>query len=577
MKREETLLEKLIFTILESWTLKLLVLALTVGLFAFSIYMIAPSQIVKAKMLPGKDSDSFSVYVDLPKNSAVKATKEVTDCVAGELMKEPAVETVSVFLGEGQPLDFAGMVKGSALKMDEHEAEMMVNIARAHNRHERSYNLISRIRPVVQEKCSMHGANIKFIELPAGPPVLASIVVEVYGGNSFEKRRQVAHEVAQVLKKQEKLVDVDVLADEDTYRYGLILDTNAVINSGVELEQVKKMLYIAFEGMGMGYVNSENAENQIPIYLRLDESRLFAKESLKAIETKLYNLKLMNPMGLMIPMSQFVTVKKMKQAPTMTSKDLNNMINVIAETDNESQIYPLLDARSMMMETLSDTYDVKASNMLNLQLTDTKTGEKFDIVWDGELKVTIDTFIDLGGAFIGALVLIYFLMVIYYHNFSLAGGIVLSSFLSLVGVIFGHYVMDIITPDPFYLTATSLIGFIGLIGINSRNSLLIIDFAKQLIHDDGYHSHRAIAIATATRAKPILLTVLAIVLASSLLATDAVFGGLGVALIGGTIFAYFVSLFFVPIVIQRPLKHYDDTGELDSELLHSPDEIREAH
>ncbi len=577
MKREETLLEKLIFTILESWTLKLLVLALTVGLFAFSIYMIAPSQIVKAKMLPGKDSDSFSVYVDLPKNSAVKATKEVTDCVAGELMKEPAVETVSVFLGEGQPLDFAGMVKGSALKMDEHEAEMMVNIARAHDRHERSYNLISRIRPVVQEKCSMHGANIKFIELPAGPPVLASIVVEVYGGNSFEKRRQVAHEVAQVLKKQEKLVDVDVLADEDTYRYGLILDTNAVINSGVELEQVKKMLYIAFEGMGMGYVNSENAENQIPIYLRLDESRLFAKESLKAIETKLYNLKLMNPMGLMIPMSQFVTVKKMKQAPTMTSKDLNNMINVIAETDNESQIYPLLDARSMMMETLSDTYDVKASNMLNLQLTDKKTGEKFDIIWDGELKVTIDTFIDLGGAFIGALVLIYFLMVIYYHNFSLAGGIVLSSFLSLVGVIFGHYVMDIITPDPFYLTATSLIGFIGLIGINSRNSLLIIDFAKQLIHDDGYHSHRAIAIATATRAKPILLTVLAIVLASSLLATDAVFGGLGVALIGGTIFAYFVSLFFVPIVIQRPLKHYDDTGELDSELLHSPDEIREAH
>ena len=277
-------------------------------------------------------------------------------------------------------------------------------------------------------------------------------------------------------------------------------------------------------------------------------------------------------MGLMIPMSQFVKVQKVKQAPTITSKDLNNMINVIAETDNESQIYPLLDARSMILESLTDKYNVEPGSMLNLKLTDKQTGEQFDIIWDGELKVTIDTFIDLGGAFIGALVLIFFLMVVYYHNFGLAGGIVLSSFLSLVGVIFGHYVMDKITPDPFYLTATSLIGFIGLIGINSRNSLLIIDFAKQLIHDDGHHSHRAIAIATATRAKPILLTVLAIVLASSLLATDAVFGGLGVALIGGTIFAFFVSLFFVPIVIQGPLKHYDDTGELDSDVLHSPDE-----
>ncbi len=574
MQRKETFLEKLIFTIIESTLLKLLVLAVTVGLFAFSIYMIAPSEIVKAKMLPGKDSDSFSVYVDLPKNSAVKATKEVTDCVSQELMKEPAVESISVFIGEGQPLDFAGMVKGSALKSDENEAEVMVNIARAHERNERSYNLISRVRPVVQESCSINGANIKFIELPAGPPVLASIVAEVYGGNSFEKRRDVAYDIAGVLKQQEKLVDVDVLADEDTYRYGLVLDTNEVLNSGVELEQVKKMLYIAFEGMGMGYVNSENAENQIPIFLRLDDSRLLSKDSVKTIEKKLYDLKLMNPMGLMIPMSQFVKVEKLKQAPTITSKDLNNMINVIAETDNESQIYPLLDARSMIMETLTDKYDVETGSMLNLRLTDKTTGEVFDIVWDGELKVTIDTFIDLGGAFIGALVLIFFLMVVYYHNFGLAGGIVLSSFLSLVGVIFGHYVMDMITPDPFYLTATSLIGFIGLIGINSRNSLLIIDFAKQLIHDEGHHSHRAIAIATATRAKPILLTVLAIVLASSLLATDAVFGGLGVALIGGTIFAYFVSLFFVPIVIQRPLKHYDDTGALDSDFLHSPDETK---
>jgi len=211
-----------------------------------------------------------------------------------------------------------------------------------------------------------------------------------------------------------------------------------------------------------------------------------------------------------------------------------------------------------MLKNFADKYYIKKTNMLNLSFEDRATGEIFELIWDGELKVTIDTFIELGGAFIGALVLIFLLMVVYYKNFALAGAIVLASFVSLVGVILGHFVMDLITPDKFYLTATSLIGFIGLIGINSRNSLLIIDFAKHLMEEKNLEASRAIALATATRAKPILLTVLAIVFASSLLASDAVFGGLGVALIGGTLIAYLVSLFFVPVTILKSLQKIQD-------------------
>lgn len=180
-----------------------------------------------------------------------------------------------------------------------------------------------------------------------------------------------------------------------------------------------------------------------------------------------------------------------------------------------------------------------------------KTGEVFKLIWDGELKVTIDTFIDLGGAFIIALVLIFFLMVVYYKSFTISGGIVLASFISIIGVIFAHIIMDLITTDTFYLTATSLIGFIGLIGINSRNSTLIIDFTKQLVEEKNFTINEAIASATATRSKPIILTVLTMVFASSLLATDAVFGGLGVALIGGTLISYVVSMFFVPVIIKK--------------------------
>ena len=547
------LLERIIHNILNSSAKKILIYLITLFLFAGAIYMI-PLNMVKAKMLPGKDSDTFSLYIDLPTGSSIKKTKNVTTCISKELMKEGAVISSSVFLGEGQPLDFAGMVKGSAMKNSQNVAEMMINLKRAKNRTEQSYNIINRIRPIIQSKCSLYDANIKFIELPSGPPTLADVVAEITGGKTFESRRDFANKISNILKEQNTLVDIDVLADDTTYEFSLILNNNKILESGIGLEQIKKMLYIAFEGSDIGVINKNNAENQIKIFLRLNDSRLLKNTTKKEILKKLKSLHLMNPMGLTIPMANFVKIKKIKRVATVQSKNLQNIINVIATTDMDSQIYPLLDARTDMLDKLNNNYEITKTNMLNLSFKDRKTGEIFNLVWDGELKVTIDTFIELGGAFIGALVLIYFLMVIYYKRFAIAGAIVMSSFLSLIGVIVGHYVMDLLTPDTFYLTATSLIGFIGLIGINSRNSLLIIDFAEQLMAEKNMDASRAIAVSTATRAKPILLTVLAIVFASSLLAGDAVFGGLGVALIGGTLFAYLVSLFFVPIAIQNSLK-----------------------
>ena len=557
------LLERVIHNILNSTFKKLFIYLITLLLFAGSIYMI-PLELVKAKMLPGKDSDTFSLYIDLPTGSSIQKTKEVTTCIAKELMKEEDIISSSVFLGEGQPLDFAGMVKGGAMKNSQNVAEMMINIQRAEHRVEQSYNIIHRIRPIIKEKCSINGANIKFIELPSGPPTLADVVAEITGGDSFESRRKFAYIISDIFKKQKTLVDVDVLADDTTYEFSLILNNNKILESGIGLEQIKKMLYIAFEGSDIGVINKNNAENQIKIFLRLDSSRLLKNATKSDIVKKLKSLKLMNPMGLMIPMANFVKIKKIQRVATINSKNLLNIINVIATTDMDSQIYPLLDARDDMINMLDKNYEITKTNTLNLSFKDKNTNEIFNLVWDGELKVTIDTFIDLGGAFIGALVLIYFLMVIYYKRFAIAGAIVMSSFLSLIGVIFGHYVMDLITPDTFYLTATSLIGFIGLIGINSRNSLLIIDFAQQLMNEKKMDANKAIAVATATRAKPILLTVLAIVFASSLLAGDAVFGGLGVALIGGTLFAYLVSLFFVPIAIQNSLKKLHSITIIDT-------------
>ncbi len=546
-------LEKFIYNILETPFKSFMVYLITLILFILSIATF-PTQITKAKMLPSKDADTFSIYIDLKDGSSINQTKEVVQCITKNLQKDKNITNISAFLGEGQPLDFAALVKQSALKDKESQAEIMINIQKLENREITSYNLVSQVRTDVQKNCSLYEANIKFIELPAGPPVLASIVTEIYGGDTFQSRRDFAIKIAQILKNQVTLVDIDILADKDFVMYELELDNSKAIISNVNLEQIKNILFLAFEGMKVSVINQSNAQNQIPIFLRLDDSRLLENSTADELKAKLQTLKIINAQGNTVSISEFVKIKEIIKEPTITSKNLNMMINVIAETNKDSQIYPLLNSRDEIIKNLSSDYEVTKTDMLNLSFIDKKTKEKFDLVFDGELKVTIDTFIDLGGAFIIALVLIFFLMVMYYKSFAISAGIVLSSFISIIGVIFAHVIMDFITVDIFYLTATSLIGFIGLIGINSRNSTLIIDFSKQLVIEKNLSINEAIAKATATRSKPIILTVLTMVFASALIANDAVFGGLGVALIGGTLISYVVSMFFVPVIIKNQLK-----------------------
>ncbi|WP_418178784.1 efflux RND transporter permease subunit [Aliarcobacter lanthieri] len=546
-------LEKIILDILNSNTKVKLVYSITLILFILSI-LTFPTKIVKAKMLPSKDSDSFSIYIDLKDGSSINQTKEVVDCVVKNLKDDENILNISAFLSQGQPIDFAGLVKQSALKDKQSQAELMINIKKAKDRDISSYNLISHLREDVQNNCSQYEAVIKFIELPAGPPVLASLVAEIYGGDSFNSRRDFAIKIAEIFKKQTTLVDIDILADKDFVSYNLEILNNKAIMSQIDLEHLKATLYLAFEGMQIGVINDKNAQSQIPIFLRLDNSKNLENNSKEALKVKLNSLKIMNNIGQMISISELVNIKESLKEPTLTSKNMNLIINVIAETNKDSQIYPLLNSRNDMLNSLSNDYEVRKTNMLNLSFIDKNTNEKFDLVFDGELKVTIDTFIDLGAAFIIALVLIFLLMVVYYKNFAISGAIVLSSFISIIGVIIAHIIMDLFSSDTFYLTATSLIGFIGLIGINSRNSTLIIDFAKQLVVENNLGPNEAIAKAAATRSKPIILTVLVLVFASSLIANDAVFGGLGVALIGGTLISYIVSMFFVPVVIRNSLK-----------------------
>jgi multidrug efflux pump subunit AcrB len=549
-------LQKIVYSILDSKTKKTLVIVLTSVAFFASLLMF-PSKLVLAKMLPGKSDNTFSVYVDTPTGSSIIQTDQVSQCVIDILKDEPEVMNLELFLGQGIPLDYAGLVKGAGMKMTENVAEISVNLTDKHHRAEPSFLMTQRLRPVIKKKCLplVKDSNIKLVEQPAGPPTLASIVVEVHGEN-LDKVRDISTKVANILEDTEGLVDIDVMADDIFEKYELIPDKEKIARSGLSVEQVNNILYLAFEGMVIAHKNSKNVPDQIPMFLVLDkESRKLSSSREDALRSKLSSLNLMNQRGMMVPLNEVVTLRKVKSNPMIMHKDLSRMVNVIAETDMVSQVYPLLEARDVMLEKFADKYDIEKAGfttyMFDLYLTDKETGEKFLLRWDGEMKVTLDTFRDLGGAFIAALVLIFLLLVIYYKSFAISGIILLGSFLSLIGVIVGHWAANLFTSETFFLTATSLIGFIALMGISSRNSLLLIDFAKSLMEFHGMKKREAIAVAAATRAKPIALTAVAIILGSALLASDPVFGGLGVALISGTVAAVFVSLLFVPVLMDN--------------------------
>ena len=483
------------------------------------------------------------------------------ECVVNELKGEKEILNMEMFLGQGAPLDYAGLVKGSSFKALKNQAEIVINMTDKHGRDEASYMMVHRLRPIVQEKCESlyRGVSVKFIEMPSGPPTFATIVVNLYGKNNLMLRR-VALDVSNSLRETEGLVDIDVMQDDVYTKFEIIPNVEKIIASNLTVEQVSNILYMAFKGNVVAIKNSKLHQDQIPIFVSLtEETRTVDEASKESLSLKLSRLKLLNSMGVMVPVKEVIEIVPTTADPSIFKKNMRNMVSITAECDLVSQVYPLMESREIMIKKLSNTYNIErltgmSTYMFDLALEHKDTKEKILLRWDGEMKVSLDTFRDLGGAFISALVLMFLLMVVYYRSFALSGIVLIGSFLSIIGVIIGHFITDLIalyfTGVHFYLTATSLIGFISLMGISARSSLLLIDFTMSLIAS-GVEKNRAIAISTATRAKPILLTAVAIILGSLLLATDPIFGGLGIALIFGSIASTLVSLFYIPVLMAK--------------------------
>lgn len=509
-------------------------------------------KIVLFKMLPGANKNTFNITIDLPKGASIDSTTKVSNCVANILSKQKEIKDFEQFIGISGVVDFNGLLRGSSMKQGENYGEIRVNLfPKEDGRKESSIDMVSRLRPVIQNQCGFDNANIKLVQEPPGPPVIATLLMQVFGGDE-EGRLKLANYIESLYKHTKGVVDIDIMRDRQIVKYKIVPDKQKAALLGISVEQIAKILGMGLKGAVISVAHIPSEKEQVGIFVR------FEKKYRKNLES-LDKIKLMSmTTHRLVPLKEVVKIEPVKYDGMITSKDLRPMVMVTGEMDKRGSIYALLDIFFKLKDKGIPGYKIvyDGNPRLNLKAIDLKTGKSYDLIWGGEWELTFDVFRDLGSAFGVAVVLIYLLMVAYYKNFRVPRIVLAAVPLTFIGVLPGHALMNWITLAFFhsktYFTATSMIGFIALAGIVVRNSLLLIDFTNDLIRQ-GRSINEAVIEAAATRFRPIILTALAIILASFVIVLDPVWQGLAVSLIFGVIASTLLSVVVVPILYWRYL------------------------
>jgi multidrug efflux pump subunit AcrB len=526
--------------------------------------MTLPAKLVLFKMLPGANKNTFNITVDLPTGTSIQTTKELVAKLVRRLEKEKNIKDIESFIGMGGVVDFNGLLRGTSLKKGENLAEIRVNLKDKNERKESSIDLVSKLRPILQKIGKPYNANIKLVEDPPGPPVIATLLMEISGG-SDAGRMVLGKKIENIYKQTKGVVDIDVMADDNIVKYEIIPDKIKAGLLGITTKQIADILGMGIKGAVIGVSHIPNEKEQVGIFVRFD------KNSRNSIQD-LNKIKIMSmTTHRMVPLTEVIKIKPIPYGGMITSKDLKKIVMVTGEMDKRGSVYALLDIFFELKDKGLKGYTIKydGNPRLNLVAIDNKTGETYNLVWDGEWKITFDTFRDLGTAFGGAIVMIFLLMVAYYKNFRIPRIVLAAVPLTFIGVLPGHWITSLFTEpimgSPAYFTATSMIGFIALAGIVVRNSLLLIDFTNELVRQ-GKNINDAAIEAAATRFRPIILTALAIILASGVIVLDPVWQGLAVSLIFGVMVSTILSLFVIPILYWRYLRDNPDALKEDNSV-----------
>ncbi|OIP98782.1 MAG: transporter [Zetaproteobacteria bacterium CG2_30_46_52] len=489
---------------------------------------------VELKMLPKGNQNTFNITLDLAEGSTLEETDRIAREVGNVLRQHPMVKDYETFVGRGGPIDFNGILRGAALFREApHLGEIRVNLKDLHARSDRSEDIVLQLREMLTPIfINNPSVSIKLVEDPPGPPVRATLLAEIYGPD-YATQRDMAKAVRAEFANTYDVVDIDDSIGADQVQLNVKVNREKAARLGVATQQVEIALRDFLQGYNFGAVHIAEERHSVNLHVQLPQALRAHPEDLDRIYVSARNGS--------VPLSAIATIEESFVPKPIFSKDGHPVTYVSAEPKSASQVYSLLD-----IDAKIDGKEVLANTTLNtggMRFTDTAPEDTFGyhMLWDGEMRLTLDVFRDLGAAFIVAMVLIYLLMVAYYGQFILPMLVMAPTALTMIGIFPGHW----ITGQPF--TATSMIGMIALAGIVVRNSTLLIDFILDY-REQGHDLKTAVLEAGAVRARPILLTALAVVAGTSIMISDPVFGGLGVSMAFGTIAATILTLFVTPLM-----------------------------
>jgi multidrug efflux pump subunit AcrB len=445
-----------------------------------------------------------------------------------------------MYVGTSSPYNFNGLVRHYFLRRGPDVADIQVNLAPKGERKAQSHDIARRVRPKVQAVAARYGARVKVAEVPPGPPVLQTLVAEVYGPD-YDGQIDVARQVKAILEKTDGVVDVDWYVEDERPRYRFAVDHGKAALNGVSADQVAATLRLAVEGEAVGLLHPPRAKEDVPIVLRLPAAERSRVESLK-------QLKVMGRQGKMVPLGELARVEEETAEKSIYHKNLMPVVYVTADVAGkvESPVYAILQI-DKALDKLSPPGGYRLERYVARQPF---TEEKFAMKWDGEWHITYEVFRDLGLAFAAVLVLIYILVVGWFQSFRTPVTIMAAIPFSLVGILPAHGLMGA------FFTATSMIGFIAGAGIVVRNSIILVDFVELRLKQ-GMPLDEAVIDAGAVRFRPMLLTAAAVIAGASVILFDPIFQGLAISLMAGEVASLLLSRMTVPILffLSESRKH----------------------
>jgi len=508
---------------------------------------------VKVKMLPFDNKSEFQVILNMPEGSSLEQTAAVAREMAAVIRTEPEVTDYQVYAGVASPYNFNGLVRHYFMRRGANVADIQVNLVSKHERKAQSHDIAKRIRPAVTAIADRYKARVAIAEVPPGPPVLQTLVAEIYGPNE-EARLKLSEAVKNIFKSTPGVVDVDWYAEADQQKARFIIDKEKAALHGITAATISQTLKIAVDGETVDLLHQPEEKEDVNIRLELPRSAKTTPEELLALRVRSGDANALPEPGAssspLVPLRELVKVEQVTVEKSLYHKNLMPVTYVIGDVAGiiESPVYAIFQMNEALKKLDTREFGGSGAELQILNASMPFNDAEPAMKWDGEWHITIEVFRDLGAAFAACLILIYVLMVGWFRSFITPAIVMIAIPFSLVGILPAHGFMDA------FFTATSMIGFMAGGGIVVRNSIILVDFIELRIQE-GMPLSEAVIDAGAVRFRPMLLTAMAVVVGAAVILADPIFQGLAIALMAGEIASLFISRMAVPVLYFMANRH----------------------